>query len=300
MIRVENNPPAPARRSPEHDDRDDSSAIDFKSHLQGAELKPRAEPHKPAANKQPAPRDATSSDTSTPEAQAQPSSDAPKPLTDLGAAITRALAALQTPTGVQEATTAPAAIASPQTPMAPDAEPPMTPLEQAVHDIIAALPQPKPEVGRDTKTDDDTPDDKPTETPTPTPVIATAPAAPQMLVARAVVQQAPAIAEPRATEMPAATSHMHLVLGDGDDRVVLTVAVRGQDVNVSLRGGDDNTAAALARNAASLDHAMRARGLDLASFSADRDPDHHTRRDKPDRQPQRHDSDEPFKLEDKP
>jgi hypothetical protein len=70
---------------------------------------------------------------------------------------------------------------------------------------------------------------------------------------------------------PAPTSHVHLVIDDGGGRVVVTVAVRGNDVNVALRGGDDATTASLARNAGSLDHAMRARGLDLSEFTAEPD-----------------------------
>jgi hypothetical protein len=64
-------------------------------------------------------------------------------------------------------------------------------------------------------------------------------------------------------------SHVHLVIDDGMERVVVTVAVRGSDVNVAMRGSDDATTAALARNAGSLDHAMRGRGLDLQSFVSD-------------------------------
>ena len=274
MIRVQTTPSAPARRSSERDDRDDASSVDFKSHLQGATSKPRAEQPKPAPKKQPAQQDDSASDAppAAPQVQAQTE---PQPLTDLGAAITRALAALQAPTGTPAAMTATAAIESPQAPVAPDATAPMTPLEQAVHDIIAALPQPKPEIEHDENTDDDDTSDKAPQTPVATPVVVTTEPAKNAPVARTVVDQPAPIAEPRATEMPAATSHMHLVVGDGDDRVVVTVAVRGEDVNVSLRSnGDDNTAAALARNAASLDHAMRARGLDLASFSSERDPDH--------------------------
>ena len=69
-------------------------------------------------------------------------------------------------------------------------------------------------------------------------------------------------------------SHVHLVLDEGAQRIVVTVAVRGSEVNVGIRAGDDNVAAALARNAATLDHAMRAQGLDLDTFSAERDRDH--------------------------
>lgn len=74
-------------------------------------------------------------------------------------------------------------------------------------------------------------------------------------------------------------SHVHLVLDDGPERVVVTVAVRGSEVNATIRGGDEQTAAAIARNAASLDHALRAAGLDLSSFTSERDLDHHTPRE---------------------
>lgn len=74
-------------------------------------------------------------------------------------------------------------------------------------------------------------------------------------------------------------SHVHLVLDDGPERVVVTVAVRGNEVSATIRGGDEQTAAAIARNAASLDHALRAGGLDLSSFSSERDLDHHAPRE---------------------
>ncbi len=73
-------------------------------------------------------------------------------------------------------------------------------------------------------------------------------------------------------QLAASPNHVHLVVGDDAQRVVITVAVRGNDVNVAMRATDDHTAAALARNAGSLDDAMRTRGLQLADFTADRDP----------------------------
>lgn len=105
--------------------------------------------------------------------------------------------------------------------------------------------------------------------------------------------------EPAPLPEPPNPSHVHLVLEDGSERVVVTVAVRGSEVNVGLRATDDQIAAALARNAATLDHALRARGLDLASFSAERDPDreeHEHARDHA--EPRERDThDEPFRLE---
>ncbi len=79
-------------------------------------------------------------------------------------------------------------------------------------------------------------------------------------------------------------SHVNLVLDDGPERVVVTVAVRGNEVHAMVRGGDEQTAAAIARNAASLDHALRAGGLDLASFSSERDLDHHAPREQEERE----------------
>lgn len=72
-------------------------------------------------------------------------------------------------------------------------------------------------------------------------------------------------------------SHMHLVLDNDGERMVVTVAVRGNEVSATLRGGDEQTAASIARNAATLDHAMRARGLDLTNFTAERELGHDRR-----------------------
>jgi hypothetical protein len=123
-------------------------------------------------------------------------------------------------------------------------------------------------------------------------------------------------------ELPANPSHIHLVLDDGPERVVATVAMRGNDVHVALRSSDDASAAAFARNAASLDHAMRARGLALGELTSDateraapqrdgnpdhpgrsRNPDHPDNpRDSRDHWPRerRHPDAEPFALEDEP
>jgi hypothetical protein len=88
------------------------------------------------------------------------------------------------------------------------------------------------------------------------------------------------------------------VLDDGPDRVVVTVAVRGSDIRVALRASDDATTAALARNAGSLDHAMRARGLALGELTAEHEP--RERQQPKDHQPrERREPDaEPFELED--
>jgi hypothetical protein len=135
---------------------------------------------------------------------------------------------------------------------------PMTPLEQAVHDLLREIeegtPIPEGEL----------------EAPPPVLVPISAPAD------VAVDAPAPAVAAPRApSEPPAAAplqSHVHLVLDEqAGERVVVTVAVRGNDVHVNLRASDD-AAAALARNAATLDHSLRLRGLDLAELDVQREP----------------------------
>lgn len=124
-------------------------------------------------------------------------------------------------------------------------------------------------------------------------------------------KQAPTIAAPKpavatlALREPAPLpenpdpSHVHLVLDEGAERVVVTVAVRGNEVHVGLRASDDQVAAALARNAATLDHALRARGLDLAGFSAERDPAR-DEREQPREHTEPHERsphEEPFRLE---
>ncbi len=132
--------------------------------------------------------------------------------------------------------------------------------------------------------------------------INTSRAAPIAPVLATVPVAGPARAE--RPEMPTPTSHMHLVLDEGEERVVVTVAVRGQDVRVSLRGSEDTTAA-LARNAASLDHGLRQRGLDLARLDIQRDlqresPREHERPD-PGREPERPTDDAtPFTLDEAP
>jgi hypothetical protein len=90
------------------------------------------------------------------------------------------------------------------------------------------------------------------------------------------------------------------VLDDGPERTVVTVAVRGSEVRVALRASDEATAASLARNAASLDHAMRARGLALGELTTEREPgDQRPSRDPEPRERRAPDA-EPFELEDKP
>lgn len=143
----------------------------------------------------------------------------------------------------------------------------LTPLEQAVQELIAGL------------------DREDTDEPLP----AMSPLLPEVRLlavehADPVTPVAP-LRDPQLLPENTNPSHVHLVIDDGAERVVVTVAVRGSEVNVALRGQDDATNAALARNAGSLDHAMRARGLDLASLMTGRDPDskHRPDRDQRDR-----------------
>lgn len=201
--------------------------------------------------------------------------------------------AANAPATAPEAETAPAAAVAANEPAA-ERELPMTPLEQAVHELLSridpsdAVPAAEPQ----------------SETPSmpavpAVPVAAIADKAPERSAPAPQIEPAPMIARAPIAEAAMATpaSHVHLVIDDGPERVVVTVAVRGDTVNVAMRASDDHTAAALARNAASLDHAIRGRGLDLAELSTRRDPD--TRG----RQPQhahhhRHPDDaEPFELE---
>ncbi len=159
--------------------------------------------------------------------------------------------------------------------------PPMTPLERAVHDLIDKL--------RDVDVEEE-----PVREPAPTAIEGTAiaPAAPALVpvdntreTARPHV--AAPVREPDAElPQPVNPSHVHLVIDDGE-RLVVTVAVRGENVLAHVRGGDDSTLAMLARNAATLDNMMRARGLQLTDFQASRDGSSDTGRDprEPDRDP---------------
>jgi Flagellar hook-length control protein FliK len=135
-------------------------------------------------------------------------------------------------------------------------EPPLTPLEQAVHDMLSELSDhkdaPKPDVTMAqalqlAPATTIAPTEGPTELKQAAPVAAQQP---QELVSQ---------------------NHAHLVFDDPNGRIVMTVAIRGTEVNVSMRASDDSTTAALARNAGSLEEAMRGRGLQLAKFDAQRD-----------------------------
>jgi hypothetical protein len=119
----------------------------------------------------------------------------------------------------------------------------------------------------------------------------------------APASHAPGHAGPAATpelpEPPSNPSHVHLVLDDGPERIVATVAVRGSEVHVALRATDDATAAALARNAASLDHAMRGRGLALQDLTSEHEPSDHPSQDAEPRERRQRNAPR-FELEEKP
>ncbi len=176
---------------------------------------------------------------------------------------------------------------------------PMTPLEQAVHDLLGRIAEPDAaDVGPSEAPLDGHPD---------------ADLAPfHMLASTHVASAAHDPAAPAATtpgraaapiqvpEPPANPSHVHLVLEDGAERTVVTVALRGNEVHVAMRSTDDTTTSALARNAASLDHAMRARGLALAELTAEREPNHRPPPRDPEPRESRAPHNEPFELEETP
>jgi hypothetical protein len=145
----------------------------------------------------------------------------------------------------------------------------LTPLEQAVHALIGKLTDRADDDPRPAASDADL---------APFHALASAHLAahgaePVPLEAASKAASAPGPAPLRdASPVDPNPSHLHLVVDDGPDRVVVTVAMRGNDVHVAMRSADDTTTTALARNAASLDHAMRARGLALGELTAEREP----------------------------
>jgi hypothetical protein len=149
-----------------------------------------------------------------------------------------------------------------------------TPLEQAVHDLIVRFIDRAGERAgeRDDELAPDAADGQDAGVPLPAFAAPTAPAPAAHDGRGSATAPGHAAREADQPEPPANPSHVHLVLDDGPERTVVTVAVRGSEVHVALRSHDDATAAALARNAASLDHAMRARGLELGELTAERDP----------------------------
>jgi len=215
----------------------------------------------------------------------------------LAASTGRALGAPGKPAPDAAAATAPAPVAPATSGLETMA---MTPLEQAVHELIGRIAEHDTAHIRATKPPADDIGDAELA---PFHMLASAhvaaardPAAPATAIAHAA-------APTERPEPPANPSHVHLVLDDGAERTVVTVAMRGTEVHVAMRSTDDATASALARNAASLDHAMRARGLVLGELTAERepserrsprDPDPRDRRERPT------DPTKPFKLEETP
>ncbi|HEY1546345.1 MAG TPA: hypothetical protein VGG28_00925 [Kofleriaceae bacterium] len=168
---------------------------------------------------------------------------------------------------------------------------PRTPLEQAVHDLLSQLGDNK----------DDSPsrdDDAAGEQASAQKLAASAPsAAPAKTESFTPAAPAAPVAQPEAQQMQSA-HHAHIVIGDDANRVVMTVAVRGSAVNVTLKANDDHTAAALARNAGSLDEAMRHRGLELDQFETPREaPRERQQYEAPERAKPDSDSTEQFELE---
>jgi hypothetical protein len=174
------------------------------------------------------------------------------------------------------------ALAEADEPAAPPPAP-MTPLERAVHELLEQIDE-----------HEDVPAAVP-EAPAPPATLAAAPAE-----IRDAPREQPAVPAARIDAPSPITpqSHVHLVLDDGPERVVVTVAVRGSDVHVALRANDDLVSANLARNAAVLDHAMRARGLVLAELATDTPPERQRRDREPPPPPRR--NTEPFELEETP
>ncbi len=148
------------------------------------------------------------------------------------------------------------------------AAPPLTPLEQAVHDMLSEVAERKQASGNGAD---------------PTTAMQSVSLVPQQTInsleTALEAQHAAPIAQP--PQELVSQNHAHLVIDDPNGRVVMTVAIRGNDVNVTMRASDDATAAALARNAGSLEDAMRGRGLSLAQFESQRDLAREQNSDKP-------------------
>jgi hypothetical protein len=173
---------------------------------------------------------------------------------------------------------------------------PRTPLEQAVHDLLSQLGNGKREDQGASSRDDDAAGEQAAAQKLAATAQTVAPAKSESFTPAA---PAAPVAPPDAQQLQSA-HHAHIVIGDDADRIVMTVAVRGSAVNVTLKASDDHTAAALARNAGSLDNAMRQRGLDLDQFETPREAPRERQRqqyEQPQRAKPESDSTEPFELE---
>lgn len=152
-------------------------------------------------------------------------------------------------------------------------------IEAAVQQVLdQIITRPDPETG------EDAPSESPLETATDAACEGAIVVEPELPANAPITSKGPvattAVREPAPLPENENPNHVNLVLEDGPERIVVTVAVRGNEVNAMIRGGDEQTAAAIARNAASLDHALRAGGLDLASFTSERDLDQHAPRER--------------------
>ena len=262
-----------------------------------------------------APAPAAASQTAAPGAMPVPAdpsaadrATAPSPGGELHAAIaasataSTASAASATRPGEARATAAASAAASTALRATGLDTTALTPLEQAVHELVGRIAATERGAAHNRAT-------RPADADAPTlPALTGLPAAPSASAAASDPPASSAAAPDHSRaaapiQLPESSnpSHVHLVIDDGPERVVATVAVRGNEVHVSLRATDDATAAALARNAASLDHAMHGRGLALGDLSAERKPRERRQLSQDDEPRERRPSDaERFELEEKP
>jgi len=253
-------PMAAAERSSRHD-----GGASFQHEIEHA--KRDDDRHKPAPAKKEAPRKRSSDDerAAPADAQATPAAEPKQELSiaaepiaiKVGGPALDAVIAQATTDAVKEAATT--SVGDPVTEAA--AQVALTPLEQAVHDLIDQLRDGHDDAGSHGG-------EAVAHQPTPLAQVSLAPLEDRETTATEPVVP---VREPT-TEQAAAMnpSHVHLVIDDGE-RIVVTVAVRGDNVIAHVRGGDESTASALARNAGSLENAMRARGLQLTDFQTSRD-----------------------------
>ncbi len=259
------------------------------------------EDRKPAPRKIPT-KAAKKVEPQTPTPDAAPQAVAPEEPT-LATGTGPIAAVTATETTATAATAQPAAVAQPPAMVAantnaPELALPLSPLEQALQDLVDRIQPVEPD-SEDTEEPEALPVMPEGSSPTiqmPIAAETDVPAArpTPRADAPAPVTDLEKLAEMQATQAENA-SHVNLVIDDGDARIVLAVAVHGQDVRVAMRAGDDHLAASLARNAASLDHALHARGLDLAELANEsnqqRDPNEGRSRQQPrerDEQPAPH------------
>jgi chemotaxis protein MotD len=268
-------------------------------------------PASPAQPNQTQPEDETQSTTPVSDALAvlkqpaaliMPAAMATKTASDeLTAAPTKASESTAAPAPEATDDAAPTDEARPTPPAAPAADDdlsvdaaPRTPLERAVHDLLSQLDD------GGSKHDSSSTDDDAAQAAAQTKLAASAQPMGQISTARPAVAPAPAAPVAQDTPQMQSATHAHIVLGDDASRIVMTVAVRGAAVNVTLKASDDHVAAALARNAGALDDAMRHRGLELDQFQNERDSSprrESEREDQPTREQPDPDSAEPFQLE---